>query len=203
MKVVLASNNANKLREMKAILSPLGWEILSQKEAGVHVEPEENGTTFEENSKIKAQAVMEATGLPAIADDSGIAVDALGGEPGVYSARYGGDACGDDKARNRLLVKNMDAVPEGQRTGRFVSVITMVSPDGTVTAARGELEGEVLREERGAGGFGYDPLFYIPAEGCTMAELTPERKNEISHRAVALQKFVEQLISKEKAYADK
>lgn len=193
MKVVLASNNQNKLREMKAILSPLGWEILSQKEAGVHVEPEENGTTFEENSFIKAQAVMEAAGLPAIADDSGVAVDALNGEPGVYSARYGGDACGDDKARNRLLVKNMDAVPEGQRTGQFVSVITMVSPDGTVVSARGELEGEILREEKGEGGFGYDPLFYIPTEGCTMAELTAERKNEISHRAVALQKFVAQL----------
>lgn len=193
MKVVLASNNPNKLREMKAILSPLGWEILSQKEAGVHVEPEENGATFEENSFIKAQAVMEATGLPAIADDSGVAVDALGGEPGVYSARYGGDACGDDKARNRLLVKNMDAVPEGKRTGQFVSVITMVSPDGSKVVARGELEGEILREEKGEGGFGYDPLFYIPAEGCTMAELTAERKNEISHRAVALQKFVAQL----------
>lgn len=197
MKVVLASNNQNKLREMKAILAPLGWEILSQKEAGVHVEPEENGTTFEENSFIKAQTVMEATGLPAIADDSGVAVDALNGEPGVYSARYGGEACEDDKARNRLLVKNMDAVPEGKRTGRFVSVITMVSPDGAKVVARGELEGEILREEKGDGGFGYDPLFYIPTEGCTMAELSPERKNEISHRAVALQKFVVQLTGKE------
>lgn len=198
MKVVIASNNANKLREMKAILSPLGWEILSQKEAGVHVEPEENGTTFEENSLIKARAVMEETGLPAIADDSGVAVDALGGEPGVYSARYGGDACGDDKARNRLLIKNMDAVPEGKRTGRFVSVITMASPDGSVVSARGELPGEILREEQGNGGFGYDPLFYIPGEGCTMAELTAERKNEISHRAVALRKFVKQLLGEEK-----
>lgn len=198
MKVVLASNNQNKLREMKAILASLGWEILSQKEAGVHVEPEENGVTFEENSFIKAQAVMEAAGLPAIADDSGVAVDALNSEPGVYSARYGGDACGDDKARNRLLVKNMDAVPEGQRTGRFVSVITMVSPDGTVVSARGELEGEILRAEQGDGGFGYDPLFYIPTEGCTMAELSAQRKNEISHRAVAMQKFVAQLTGKEK-----
>lgn len=193
MKVVLASNNPNKLREMKAILAPLGWEILSQREAGVHVEPEENGMTFEENSYIKAQAVMEATGLPAIADDSGVEVDALGGAPGVHSARYGGDACGDDKARNRLLMKNMEEVPEGQRTGRFVSVITMVYPDGKTVAARGELEGEILRQEVGNGGFGYDPLFYIPTEGVTMAELTPERKNEISHRAVALQKFVKKL----------
>lgn len=193
MKVVLASNNQNKLREMKAILSPLGWEILSQREAGVHVEPDENGLTFEENSYIKAQAVMEATGLPAIADDSGVEVDALGGAPGVHSARYGGDACKDDKARNRLLMKNMEEVPDGSRTGRFVSVITMVYPDGKTVAARGELEGEILRQEVGDGGFGYDPLFYIPAEGVTMAELTPERKNEISHRAVALQKFVKKL----------
>lgn len=198
MKVVLASNNPNKLREMKAILLPLGWEILSQSQAGVHVEPEESGVTFEENSYIKARTVMEAAGLPAIADDSGIEVDALGGDPGVYSARYGGEACADDKARNRLLIKNMDAVPDGLRTGRFVSVITMVAPDKTSVSARGELEGEILRQERGKGGFGYDPLFYIPAEGCTMAELTAQRKNEISHRAVALRKFVEQLTGKEK-----
>lgn len=202
MKVVLASNNPNKLREMKAILAPLGWEILSQREAGVHVEPEENGLTFEENSRIKARAVMEATGLPAIADDSGVEVDALDGAPGVHSARYGGDACRDDKARNLLLMRNMEPVPEGQRTGRFVSVITMVSPDGREVAARGELEGEILRQEVGSGGFGYDPLFYIPTEGCTMAELTAERKNEISHRAVALREFVQKL-TEENAYADK
>lgn len=193
MKVVLASNNANKLREMKAILAPLGWEILSQREAGIHVEPDENGATFEENSHIKAQAVMEAAELPAIADDSGVEVDALGGAPGVHSARYGGDACEDDQARNLLLMKNMEGVPDGQRTARFVSVITMVYPDGRTVAARGELEGEILREEVGDGGFGYDPLFYIPSEGCTMAELTAQRKNEISHRAVALRNFVKKL----------
>lgn len=193
MRVALASNNPNKLREMKAILSPLGWEILSMKELGVHVEPEENGLTFEENSKIKAVAVMEATGLPAIADDSGIEVDALDGAPGVYSARYGGEACPDDKARNQFLLKNMEAVPDEKRTGRFVSVITMASPDGRVVSARGELEGQILRQEKGDGGFGYDPLFYIPTEDCTMAELSSERKNEISHRAAALGKFVDKI----------
>lgn len=193
MRVVLASNNQNKLREMKEILSPLGWEILSQQEAGVHVEPEENGLTFEENSFIKAQAVMEATGLAAIADDSGIQVDALNGDPGVHSARYGGEACKDDHQRNLLLLENMKNVPKEQRTGRFVSVITMVQPDGTITAARGELKGEILTELVGDGGFGYDPLFYIPTEGCTMAQLSAARKNEISHRAVALQKFAAQL----------
>lgn len=196
MRVVLASNNANKLREMKQILEPLGWEILRQSDLGLHVDPEENGATFEENSKIKAVAVMEAAGIPAIADDSGIEVDALGGAPGVHSARYGGDSCPDDKARNQLLIRNMDGVPDGERAGRFVSVITMACPDGTIVSARGELEGEILREEVGNGGFGYDPLFYIPTEGVTMAELTPERKNEISHRAVALAGFVEKIQSK-------
>lgn len=193
MKVVLASNNMNKLREMQQILSPLGWEILRQSDLGLHIDPEENGTTFEENSKIKAVAVMEAAKLPAIADDSGIEVDALHGEPGVYSARYGGDACRDDKERNQLLIRNMESVPDGQRTGRFVSVITMAMPDGTCIAARGTLEGEILREEVGDGGFGYDPLFYIPTEGCTMAQLSAARKNEISHRAVALSKFVDKI----------
>lgn len=191
MKVILASNNQNKLREMKEILSPLGWEILRMSDIGIAVDPEENGETFEENSKIKAVAVMEASGLPAIADDSGVEVDALHGAPGVHSARYGGELCPDDKARNMHLLKNMEAVPDGQRTGRFVSVITMAMPDGRVYSARGTLEGEILREEKGAGGFGYDPLFFIPTENLTMAEITPERKNQISHRAVALQNFVE------------
>lgn len=194
MKVVLASNNQNKLREMRQILSPMGWELLGLGELGLHIDPEENGETFEENSRIKAQAVMEATGLPAIADDSGIEVDALGGAPGVHSARYGGEACPDDQARNLLLMKNMEQVPDGRRTGRFVSVITMAKPDGSVISARGSLEGEILREQQGDGGFGYDPLFYIPGEGCTMAELSPERKNEISHRAIALRNFAAKIM---------
>ena len=201
MRVVVASNNANKIREMKQILSPLGWELLSQREAGIELEPEENGETFLENAWIKAEAVMRAGGLPAIADDSGIQVDALGGAPGVHSARYGGDACPDDAARNRLLLRNMEQVPDGKRTGRFISVIAMAFPDGRRLWARGALEGAILREFRGDGGFGYDPLFFIPAEGCTMAELSPERKNQISHRAEALKEFVRKW--KENAYADK
>lgn len=191
MRVILASNNQNKLREMQAILSPLGWEILRMSDIGLAVDPDENGETFEENSKIKAVAVMEASGLPAIADDSGVEVDALNGDPGVHSARYGGEACPDDKARNRFLLKNMEQVPDGKRSGRFVSVITMAMPDGRIYSARGTLEGEILREEKGDGGFGYDPLFFIPTENLTMAEITPERKNQISHRAVALRKFVD------------
>ena len=193
MRVILASNNENKLREMQQILSPLGWEILRQKEVGLHLDPDENGETFEDNSRIKAEAVMQASGLPAIADDSGVSVDALNGAPGVHSARYGGAACNTDEDRNQFLLKNMEQVPDGSRGAKFVSVITMAYPDGRIVSARGELAGEILRQEQGNGGFGYDPLFYIPAEGCTMAELTPERKNEISHRAVALQNFVNQL----------
>lgn len=193
MRVILASNNENKLREMQQILSPLGWEILRQKDVGLHLDPDENGETFEDNSRIKAEAVMQASGLPAIADDSGVSVDALDGAPGVHSARYGGAACNTDEDRNQFLLKNMEQVPDGSRGAKFVSVITMAYPDGRIVSARGELAGEILRQEQGTGGFGYDPLFYIPAEGCTMAELTPERKNEISHRAVALQNFVNQL----------
>lgn len=193
MRVILASNNENKLREMQQILSPLGWEILRQKDVGLHLDPDENGETFEDNSRIKAEAVMQASGLPAIADDSGVSVDALNGAPGVHSARYGGAACNTDEDRNQFLLKNMEQVPDGSRDAKFVSVITMAYPDGRIVSARGELAGEILRQEQGNGGFGYDPLFYIPAEGCTMAELTPERKNEISHRAVALQNFVNQL----------
>lgn len=193
MRVILASNNENKLREMQQILSPLGWEILRQKDVGLHLDPDENGETFEDNSQIKAEAVMQASGLPAIADDSGVSVDALNGAPGVHSARYGGAACNTDEDRNQFLLKNMEQVPDGSRGAKFVSVITMAYPDGRIVSARGELAGEILRQEQGNGGFGYDPLFYIPAEGCTMAELTPERKNEISHRAVALQNFVNQL----------
>lgn len=193
MRVILASNNENKLREMQQILSPLGWEILRQKDVGLHLDPDENGETFEDNSRIKAEAVMQASGLPAIADDSGVSVDALNGAPGVHSARYGGAACNTDEDRNQFLLKNMEQVPDGSRGAKFVSVITMAYPDGRIVSARGELAGEILRQKQGNGGFGYDPLFYIPAEGCTMAELTPERKNEISHRAVALQNFVNQL----------
>ena len=193
MKVVLASKNPHKLVEISAILKPLNIELVLESDLGVDVEVEETGQTFEENSFLKAHAVMEATGLPALADDSGIAVDALGGAPGVHSARYGGEKCKTDEDRNQYLLRNMENVPDGQRGAQFVSVITMAYPDGKIVSARGELHGEILRQEQGTGGFGYDPLFYIPTEGCTMAELTAERKNEISHRAVALQNFVDRL----------
>ncbi len=202
MKLVLASNNAHKLQELSAILSTLGMEVVSQKEAGVFVEPDENGSTFEENSYIKAKTVMDVCGLPTVADDSGLMVDALGGEPGVYSARFGGDACKSDTDRLNYLLSRMEDVPDEKRTAHFVSVITMLTPDGKNVVARGECPGRILREVHGENGFGYDPVFFVPEEGCTFAQLPPERKNQISHRARALEIFVRKL-REEKEHADK
>ena len=176
-------------------------ELVLQSELGVDIDVEENGTTFEENSLIKAEAVMKATGLPALADDSGIAVDALHGEPGIYSARYGFDESLDDWGRLELLLKNTEHVPDGQRQAQFVCVITMVTPDGKVIQARGEIHGELTREAKGENGFGYDPIFYYPPLGKTTAELSPEEKNLVSHRANALKAFYVKL--KEAGYADK
>lgn len=187
MKFIIATNNKKKLRELSAILETLGVEAVSLAEAGVESDVEETGTTFEENSRLKAVAAMEKSGLPAIADDSGLEVDALGGEPGIYSARYGGDLCADDKERYEYLLKNMENVPDGKRTARFVSVITCTFPDGREVVARGEIEGEILRAPVGDGGFGYDPIFFVPSENMTTAEMSAERKNEISHRARSLQ----------------
>lgn len=186
MKVVLASHNQKKMVEMKAILSQMGVEVLSQAEVGVDLEPEETGTTFEENARIKAQAVMQATGLPAIADDSGLMVNALGGDPGVYSARYGGPGL-DDTGRWQLLLKNMAG--ESNRACKFVSVICCAFPDGGEVMARGECPGILAQGPSGDGGFGYDPIFYLPQLGKTMAQLTPAEKNQISHRARALAGF--------------
>ena len=144
---------------------------------------------------------MKATGLPALADDSGIAVDALNGEPGIYSARYGFDESLDDWGRLELLLKNTEHVPDGQRQAQFVCVITMVTPDGQTIQARGEIHGELTREPAGENGFGYDPIFYYPPLGKTTAELSPEEKNAVSHRGNALKVFYEKL--KEAGYADK
>ena len=183
---VLASHNRAKLIEMRDILGELGIRVLSQAEAGVDVEPEETGSTFEENALIKARAVMEASGMPAVADDSGLAVDALSGAPGVYSARYGGGHDRTDAERNALLLKNMEN--EEHRSAKFVSVIAVAWPDGRVVTARGEVCGEIAREERGSNGFGYDPLFLLP-DGRHMAELSSEEKNSISHRGNALREL--------------
>ena len=189
MKLVLASKNEKKLREMDEILSSLGMEVISEAQAGVDVEVEETGTTFEENSLLKARAVMEASGLPAIADDSGLCVDALGGAPGVYSARYGGPGL-DDTGRYRLLLENMRGQPRG---AKFVSVITCCFPNGDVLTARGECPGTIAFAPMGEGGFGYDPVFFLPKLKKTFAQLTLEEKNAISHRGLALRAFREKL----------
>ena len=193
MKAVLASNNKKKMVEMRAILGELGVEVLSQADVGVSIEPEENGTTFEENSRIKAVAIMEATGLPAIADDSGLVVEALDGAPGVYSARYGGEGL-DDTGRWQLLLKNMEG--KENRACKFVSVICCAFPDGTQLMARGEVYGVVAQGPSGEGGFGYDPIFWLPEQGKSMAELTAEEKNQISHRGNALRVFKKELEKK-------
>ncbi len=201
MKLVLASKNPHKLTEISQITRQFGFALALQSELGVDIEVEETGTTFEENSFLKAEAVMKATGLPALADDSGIAVDALNGAPGIYSARYGFDDSLDDWGRLQLLLKNMEDVPEGRRQAQFVCVITMVTPEGGVIQARGEIHGELLRKAAGAGGFGYDPIFYYPPLGKTLAQISPEEKNRVSHRANALKEFYQKL--KEAGYADK
>ncbi len=201
MKVVLASKNPHKLVEISKITEKFGFELILQSQLGVDIDVEETGTTFEENSLLKARAVMEATGLPALADDSGIAVDALDGAPGIYSARYGFDEGLDDWGRLLLLLKNTEQVPDGQRQAQFVCVISFITPDGQVIQARGEIHGELLRDARGDNGFGYDPIFYYPPMGCTTAEMCPEDKNQVSHRANALRVFYEKL--KEAGYADK
>ena len=190
MKVILASQNKHKLVELGKILNTLGIEVALETEYGLHVEVEETGTTFEENSYLKAEAVMKASGMPTIADDSGLMVDALGGAPGVYSARYGGIS--DDKERNAYLLENMKDIPEQKRTAKFVTVITCLWPDGRKIVARGECPGRILFAPAGENGFGYDPLFYVEEYGRSFAELEPDVKNSISHRARALQDFCRQ-----------
>ena len=190
MKAVLASRNPKKLEEMKTILSAIGVEVVMESDVGVDIEVEETGTTFEENSLLKAKAVMEATGMPAIADDSGLMVDALNGAPGVYSARYGGPGL-DDEGRNRLLLENM----KGQldRRATFVSVVTCCFPNGDVVSARGECPGAIAFAPMGENHFGYDPIFLVPALHKSYAQMTPEEKNGISHRGKAMEKFKEEL----------
>ena len=187
MKVILASKNAHKLEELSAILGQLGFEIALESEYGLDIEVEETGTTFEENSRLKAEAVMRASGMPVLADDSGLMVDALGGAPSVYSARYGHKS--SDAERTAYLLENMIDVPDEARTAKFVCVITCLWPDGRKIVARGECPGRILHEVHGSNGFGYDPVFFVPEKGKTFAELLPGEKNAISHRARALAEF--------------
>ena len=194
-RVVVATGNPHKLREIEEILSPAlpGVEFVSVKELGDFPEPEEDGETFIENALIKARAAARETGLPAVADDSGLDVDALEGEPGVRSARWAG-VHGDDLANNEKLLARMAEVPDEARTARFRSAVCLVTPEGEEVVAEGACEGMVGHEPRGTGGFGYDPLFWpLDTPGQTMAELTPERKNAISHRFHALSALAEKL----------
>ena len=186
MKLVLASKNKKKLEEMNLLLSKMGVEVCSEAEAGVDVEVEETGTTFEENSLLKAKAVMEASGMPAIADDSGLCVDALNGAPGVYSARYGGPGLTDEE-RYQLLLENM----RGQmpRTAKFGSVITCCFPNGDVLTARGECPGTIAFVPMGNDGFGYNPVFFVPEKKKTFAQMTLEERSSISHRGKAMREF--------------
>lgn len=190
MKFVLATHNPGKLREMGEILSSLGVEVVSPADVGITVDVEETGTTFAENAMLKAKAICAASGLPAIADDSGLCVDALNGAPGVYSARYGGPGL-DDAGRYQLLLENM----RGQldRRCKFVSAICCCFPNGDRVEARGECAGTLAYAPKGADGFGYDPIFFVPGLKKTFAELSPEEKNAISHRGNALKAFREKL----------
>lgn len=200
MKILLASQNEHKLREMRGILGKLSIEVLSEADLGLHLDVEESGTTLEENSLLKARAVLAETGMTVIADDSGLSVDVLGGEPGVYSARYGG--LSTDLERVRYLLDKLRDVPDGARGAEFVCVITCLSPDGTLVTARGSCRGFITREIRGTRGFGYDPVFFVPQFSKTFAELTQEEKDSISHRGRALRLFCEKM--KENAFhADK
>ena len=181
MKFYLASRNKGKRKELVEILAPLGVELEPLPEDFPEIE--ENGTTFEENAKSKARAVCQALGAPAIADDSGLEVEALNGEPGVYSARWAGDVT--DHERNQLLLERMKDIPKNERTAKFVCVAACVFPDGKELAVRGECRGTILNEEHGEGGFGYDPIFCVPEYGSTFGELDSGVKNAISHRARA------------------
>lgn len=185
---VLASHNRKKAAEMRAILEPFGIDLAGLDEFPGAPEPEETGVTFEENAVIKAKSALEYTGLAALADDSGLVVDALGGEPGVYSARYA-VADADDKANNVLLLERLQNVPAEKRTARFVSVVALALPEGTVRLFRGETEGRILHTPRGGGGFGYDPLFFSFDLQEAFGAAAPEDKNRVSHRGRALQQL--------------
>ncbi len=192
MKLIIASNNAHKLVEIKAILGSRFEEILSLREAGIDHETVEDGETFLENAGKKAREIAAISGCCALADDSGLCVDALGGAPGIYSARYSG-VHGDDKANNRKLLEVLRDVPDEARGAHFTCAIVLARPDGTEVSAEGYFYGVIAHEEAGSNGFGYDPLFYLPEYGCTSAELAPEEKNRISHRSAALRLLVEKL----------
>ena len=196
-KLIFATGNANKMREIREILGGKGYEILSMKEAGVDIDVEEDGATFEENALIKARAIGKACGELVLADDSGLVIDARGGEPGIYSARYmGHDTSYTEKNNN--LISRLEGVPDEKRTARFVCAMAAVFPDGTEKVITGVMEGRIGYRIAGENGFGYDPIFFLPEYGKTSAEISPEEKNAISHRGKALRAMAEYLSEKKK-----
>ena len=195
MEIVAATNNAHKLKEMRELFEGSGHTLISLAEAGFSGEIVEDGDTFEANALIKARTVHKATGANVIADDSGICVDALNGGPGVHSARYGGEGL-DDAGRRHLLLRSMEQ--QTNRAAHFACVIACVFADGSELTAEGIVRGELTREERGEGGFGYDSIFYYPPFGATTAEISEEQKNAISHRGAAIRAFLTKLADKEK-----
>ena len=191
-RILFATGNQGKMKEVREILADLGVEVISMREAGVSAEIVEDGETFEENAVIKARTIMELTGEVTLADDSGLEIDALGGEPGVYSARYMGEDT-SYHTKNNDLIRRLSQVPRQQRTARFVCSIAAAFPDGEIITTDGVIEGLIGYEEAGENGFGYDPIFVVPQLGCTTAQLSDEQKNEISHRGKALRKMKEEL----------
>ena len=185
-RIVFATGNAGKMKEIRLIMEDLGCEVVSMKEAGADPEIEENGTTFAENAEIKARAVWNCTGDIVLADDSGLVVDYIGGEPGIYSARYMGEDTSYE-IKNQNIIDRLADAKEEERTARFVSAIAAVLPDGSELVTEGTVEGLIVHEPAGNGGFGYDPIFYLPEYGVTSAEIPIEKKNEISHRGKALE----------------
>ncbi len=191
--IVFATGNEGKMLEIRMVLADLDVTVLSMEEAGVKMDIAEDGTTYEENAVIKAKAVMEATGKLTLADDSGLEIDYLNREPGIYSARY----LGEDtpySVKNQLLIERLAGVPDEKRTARFISAIAAAYPDGTIETVRASVEGRIGYEEKGSNGFGYDPIFYLPEYDCMSGELPLEEKNKISHRGKALVLMKEKLI---------
>ncbi len=195
-KLIFATGNEGKMREIRMILADTGYEILSLKEAGIDVDIDENGTTFEENAIIKARTIMEMTGELVLADDSGLEVDAMDKEPGIHSARFAGHDTSYD-IKNQMILDKLIGVPDEKRTARFVCAIAAAFPDGRIETCRGTMEGRIGYEIKGTNGFGYDPIFYLPEFDCTSAQLTPEQKNSISHRGNALRRIRKLIMNEE------
>ena len=191
-RIIFATGNEGNMKEIRMILADLGVPVLSMKEAGISADIVEDGKTFEENAAIKAETIRDLTGAIVLADDSGLEIDYLGGEPGIYSARYMGEDTSYD-IKNQNLLDRLEGVPDEKRTARFVCAICAALPDGRKLTTRGTIEGIIGHGISGENGFGYDPIFWLPEYGCSTAELSPEKKNELSHRGKALRAIKEQL----------